>query len=105
MKSRIKQSLTFVIGWPFSFVAIFFICKTFLPKFDQISHNLQSVNYSLLFIGVCSFILYYFTRSIGLSETQASHSIRFSLGQSTDMQDVEAVSKAVKKVFGTIHKK
>jgi cysteine desulfurase len=44
-------------------------------------------------------------RSIGLSETQASHSIRFSLGQSTDMQDVEAVSKAVKKVFGTIHKK
>ncbi len=64
MNVTIKKSLTLLIGWPLSLLALFFIVKTFLPKLQDISHNLQHVNGWLLAIGVICFFSYYVIRSL-----------------------------------------
>jgi uncharacterized membrane protein/uncharacterized membrane protein YbhN (UPF0104 family) len=64
MKLRIKKSLTLLIGWPLSILALFFIVKTFLPKLQDVSHNIQHVNGWLLTIGVVCFLTYYLIRSL-----------------------------------------
>ncbi len=81
MKSRIKQLLTFFIGWPFSLIALYFIFKTFLPKFDQIKNNIQSINIGLLVFGIGCFLLYYFIRSIVWN--RLLHVMGYSLPYST----------------------
>jgi uncharacterized membrane protein/uncharacterized membrane protein YbhN (UPF0104 family) len=64
MKSKIRPLLTFLIGWPLSLLALFFIIKTFLPRLQSISHNLTQVNGWLFGIGIICFLGYYFLRSV-----------------------------------------
>jgi len=64
MKSRIKNLLTFIVGWPLSILAIYFILKTFSPEINEIEHLIKSVNIPLFLTGILCFLIYYFLRSI-----------------------------------------
>lgn len=64
MWNKIKGPLQFLLGWPLSFVALFFIIKTFLPALWEINTALANINYFLLFLGFVSFFIYYTVRSI-----------------------------------------
>lgn len=61
---KIKRPLQFLLGWPLSFVALFFIIKTFLPALAEINTALTHINILLLVLGLVSFFIYYSLRSI-----------------------------------------
>lgn len=62
MKSRLLTILKFLIGWPLSFVAIYFIYRTFSSQIGQVQLLTQH-NYALLALAFLFFISYYITRS------------------------------------------
>lgn len=64
MRSRLSSFLKFIIGWPLSLVALFFIGRILYDQAPNISPNLQSVHPTLLAFGVVSFVLFYFLRSL-----------------------------------------
>ncbi len=63
MWQKISPFLTFFLGWPLSFLALFFIGKTFAPHIGQVIQEITSVNILFLSIGVISFVSYYILRS------------------------------------------
>ncbi len=63
MKKKLLTLLKFVLGWPFSIVALFFIFKTFLPKLNEVQSHVSQINIFLLALGVILFIGYYYLRS------------------------------------------
>lgn len=63
MKKKSLTFLKFVLGWPFSIVALFFIFKTFLPKLNEVQSHISQINIFLLTLGILLFIGYYYLRS------------------------------------------
>lgn len=63
MWQKISPYLTFFLGWPLSFLALFFIGKTFAPQLSQVAKEITTVNVFLLGIGILFFIAYYILRS------------------------------------------
>ena len=53
----------FIIGWPISIVALFFIVKITSQHFKTIFSNLQNINWVLLILSIFCFLIYYFVRS------------------------------------------
>ncbi|HVF69504.1 MAG TPA: DUF2079 domain-containing protein [Xanthomonadales bacterium] len=63
MQNRLISILKYVLGWPFSILAFFFILKLIIPKIPEFTTSLRNVNITLLSLGVLSFLLFYFIRS------------------------------------------
>lgn len=63
MWKKYKSPVQFLLGWPLSLVALFFIIKTFLPKFQEIQLSLVTLNLGVLLAGIGCFLVYYFLRS------------------------------------------
>jgi uncharacterized membrane protein YbhN (UPF0104 family) len=63
MKSKLRTVLTFVFGWPLSFLAVFFLGKTMFAKTAMLGTSLKSFNPLLLFLGILCFLVYFFLRA------------------------------------------
>ncbi|HZE87126.1 MAG TPA: DUF2079 domain-containing protein [Methylomirabilota bacterium] len=63
MKSYVYNFLKFLVGWPLSLLAIFFIGKLLMPQLPFLITKLQHLNLSLLVYGSFSFLLFYSLRS------------------------------------------
>jgi uncharacterized membrane protein/uncharacterized membrane protein YbhN (UPF0104 family) len=63
MNSRLIQLLKYLLGWPFSIIAFFFILKIILTQVSIFLEKPQQINISLLFLGIFCFLGYYFVRS------------------------------------------
>lgn len=63
VQNRFLNLLKYLLGWPFSILAFIFILRLIIPKIPEFTSNIQNLNLSLLFSGITSFILFYFTRS------------------------------------------
>lgn len=53
----------FIIGWPISIAALFFIVKITSPHFKTIFSNLEKINWLFLILSIFCFLIYYFVRS------------------------------------------
>lgn len=62
MKKRLYSLAKFLIGWPLSIIALFFIGKLIQPQLGTISSQIHAINPLLVFYGLSSFILFYFVR-------------------------------------------
>lgn len=62
MKNRIFSVAKFLIGWPLSLVALFFIVKLILPQAPQFLSRLDEISPVLLFWGIFCFLVYFFLR-------------------------------------------
>ncbi len=62
MKNKTLQFIKFLIGWPISLIAIFYIFKFILPQSKSIITNLKEINFLLLSYGVIFFLIFYFIR-------------------------------------------
>src|SRR5205807_2264415 len=62
MQSRLFSLLKYLIGWPFSVLALFFIVKLIGSQSPAFLPHLQNINFSFLLYGVVSFLIYYFLR-------------------------------------------
>lgn len=59
---NIRSVLTFLIGWPLSIIALFFIARLFLSRSINLSLFLHT-NWILLLSGIMCFLLYFFFRA------------------------------------------
>ncbi len=62
MKPKLIDILKFVIGWPLSFIALYFVFTTFAKQTDGVTLA-QNINYPMLIPAFICFILYYILRS------------------------------------------
>lgn len=62
MKVKLLTLLKYLVGWPLSAVALFFIVKTILPEWNKIEHSITRVNVWLLILAIFCFVAYYFLR-------------------------------------------
>ncbi len=63
MNNRIISIFKYLLGWPFSILALFFILKLIIPQIPVLLNNIKSLNLVILLGGVFSFLLFYFIRS------------------------------------------
>jgi uncharacterized membrane protein len=62
MKNKLFSLLKFLIGWPLSILALFFLFKLIAPQAPQFLSHLDKISYQLLTYGTISFLIYYFLR-------------------------------------------
>src|SRR5437667_377437 len=62
MRSQVYTILKFLIGWPLSLLALFFIVKLILPQAPILFSHLQTISFPSLSYGMYSFIIFYFLR-------------------------------------------
>lgn len=60
--SKTVSILKYLVGWPLSFLSLFFVIKLIYSN-ASIFENLQNINYVLLSIGIIFFLLYFLIRS------------------------------------------
>lgn len=63
MKSQISTVLKFLIGWPLSLLALFFIGKFVLKGLPTITHSITHVDGLLLGMSLLCFLAYFFLRA------------------------------------------
>lgn len=63
MRSNLRSILTFFVGWPLSFIAIFFLVRSFLSHTGNVKIDLFNLNWTLLTLGIICFVVYYYLRS------------------------------------------
>ncbi len=64
MKSRLYSLLKFIIGWPLSIIAFFFIGKILFDQAPSILPNVQTIQPFLLGAGIFSLVVFYVLRSL-----------------------------------------
>ncbi len=62
MQNKFISTLKYLLGWPISIVAIFFIVKTILPNLSEVGTQFQNLNYIFIFYALCCFTGFYFLR-------------------------------------------
>lgn len=62
-RSQILSWAKFFIGWPLSFISIFFIIKLIADKGSQLSIKLENINFYYLTLSIFVFFVYYLLRS------------------------------------------
>lgn len=63
MNSKLLSYLKFFIGWPLSFISIFFVIKLVIDQSDGVEFNLSQINFIFIGIGVLIFIIYFLFRN------------------------------------------
>ena len=61
--NKIVSILKYLIGWPLSVVALFFIFKIIYSNAFSL-YKLKNLDFPLLFVGIIFFVIYFFLRSI-----------------------------------------
>lgn len=64
MKTNIRNFLTFLVGWPLSLTALYFIFNSFSPSQKNLQSIIGNIKLPLVIVGLCSFLIYYFLRSV-----------------------------------------
>lgn len=64
MRGRLFSILKFLVGWPLSFIALFFIYRLIQPQWGSVQLSLTNLKYSLILLAILSFITYYFFRCL-----------------------------------------
>jgi len=62
MKSKIFNFLKFIIGWPLSLLALFFIVKLTIPQLPTLLTQINKISILNLFFAFICFFIYYFIR-------------------------------------------
>lgn len=62
MKEEIYKLAKFIIGWPLSILALYFIWQTISPRSQNLVADLKSIKFSLVTMGIGCFIVFYFLR-------------------------------------------
>lgn len=63
MKKQTLKILKFLIGWPLSLIALYYIWRMVYPQSANLISGLRNINVFLLIIGIVGFITYYYLRS------------------------------------------
>jgi len=62
-KSQLISWAKFLIGWPLSFISLFFIVKLIADKGSQLNIKLENINFYYLTLSIFLFFVYYLLRS------------------------------------------
>lgn len=60
---KLFQIVRFLLGWPISLIALFFISKLFLSQSKNILADIKDLNLLLLALGLLCFVIFYFVRA------------------------------------------
>jgi uncharacterized membrane protein len=82
MRRNLRSTLTFLLGWPLSFVALIFLTRSFLSRTNGVTLDFNHVHISLIVIGLLSFAGYYFLRSYIWYSLLKSHGNKLDLAES-----------------------
>ena len=94
-RPSIQSILTFLIGWPLSLVAIYFIYTRVEAEKDTILTNLTHINVPFLLLGTGCFILYYYLRSVVWYRLLHFYHVDLSYKESTSLWAVTQLKRYI----------
>ncbi|HSW87689.1 MAG TPA: DUF2079 domain-containing protein [Candidatus Saccharimonadales bacterium] len=83
MKNKTIEILKFVIGWPLTIVALFFIIKFIAPNIPSIVIAIRSLNFLLLILGILCLIIYFFIRCFFWQQMILQKGVRIAFKEMT----------------------
>ena len=91
----------FIIGWPISIVALFFIGKFFLPHLTPLISTVYEIKIALLLYSILSFFIYFFLRTYLWKEILKAKGHNLSLRESAYLWGTSELKRYVPgKVWG-----
>ncbi len=82
MRRNLRSTLTFLLGWPFSLIALIFLTRSFLSKTDGLTLNFAHIHITFIIIGFLFFAGYYFLRSYIWYSLLSFHGHKLDLAES-----------------------
>ncbi len=83
MKANAYKLAKFLIGWPLSILALYFIWRIIAPGSENLIESVKHINASLLTAGVLCFVLFYFLRSFIWYKLLEEHAVNILYKQSS----------------------
>lgn len=93
--SRFLYFLKFFIGWPLSFIAIFFILRLIAPKTNLILPKLAQINPLLLIISLLFFVIYFFLRSYFWKEVLKAKGYNLSFKETAYLWQLSEIKRYI----------
>jgi uncharacterized membrane protein len=81
MKEQTYKLAKFIIGWPLSILALYFIWQIISPRSQNLMTGLTNLNFLLLSAGISSFIIFYFVRGFIWFRLLKEHDYQIPLKQ------------------------
>lgn len=94
-KPTLSSILTFLIGWPLSLIAVYFIYSKVVMEKDVILENITTINLPALLIGAFCFIAYYYTRSYVWYKLLRYYEVKLSFKESTSLWAVTSLKRYI----------
>lgn len=63
VRRNLFSVIKYLIGWPLSFIALFFVLRMVFDSASKTIPNINNINFAFLLIGVVSFLSYFFLRT------------------------------------------
>ena len=82
MPRHLRSTLTFLLGWPFSIIALIFLTRSFLSKTSGITLDFNHIHIPLIILGFLCFAGYYFLRSYIWYSLLTFHGNKLDLAES-----------------------
>lgn len=95
MKSKLLSLLKYLIGWPLTVVAFFYLGKIIWEKLPEITPYLHTLNYSHLITGTVFLIIFYFLRSYLWYRILRNFSYRLSFKESTYLWSLSELKRYI----------
>lgn len=95
MKGKVIDILKFLIGWPLSILALFFLVRLILPQISQVQSAITSLNPLLLLCAVLCFVGYYTGRTYLWHEMMKKKGVKMSLRQTMHLWSISEVNRYI----------
>ncbi len=95
MKEKIYKLAKFLIGWPLSILALYYIWQTISPRSQNLVTDLKSIKFSVLTIGIGCFIVFYFLRGFIWYRLLKEYAYQIPLKQATYLWAISELKRYI----------
>lgn len=95
MKEKVYKLAKFLIGWPLSILALYYIWQIISPRSQNLISDIRNINYSLLIIGTGCFIPFYFIRGFIWHRLLKEHGYQIPLKEASYLWAVSELKRYI----------
>lgn len=95
MKKKFLNLAKFLIGWPLSILALYFIWQIISPRSQNLIADLENIKLSLLAVGIFSFVIFYFIRGFIWYRLLQEHGYQIPLKEATCLWAISELKRYI----------
>ena len=95
MKPKVTDLVKFVVGWPLSLLALFFLIRLILPNLTQVQSSLSDLNFLFLGLSILCFLGYYLLRGLLWHSLMRTTGVHIPLKETVYLWSISEINRYI----------